>query len=363
VEPTFAARLVAVEDTPEAIDELAISERWGDGLPVVPPTPERVRAMLRYTDRRPDQIVARIAPGFGEASVERIAINAVLAGCQPCYLPVVIAAVEAVAEPTFNLQAIQTTTNPVAVMLLVNGPAAAQLGINAGHNCLGQGWRANATLGRALRLILQNIGRALPGDMDRATQGQPGKYSMSCAENEAANPWEPLHVERGFEPTVSTVTVIGAAGTINVLSVARETDDLLKALAGSVACPGGNDYLRGGYPVILLGPEHAAVLARTGLSKAEIKQRLWRQSRIPARDFAQADLARLTRTREQRLGPIEAETLIPIADEPSHLIVVVAGGPGTHSTWLPTFGLTTPVTRPVIDSHGVPITRFGIPVH
>ena len=362
MEPTFAARLVAVEDTPEAIDELALSERWGDGLPVVPPTPERVQAMLRYTDRRPDEVVARVAPGFGEATVERIAINAVLAGCQPSYLPVVIAAVEAVAEPTFNLQAIQTTTNPVAVMLLVNGPAGVQLGINAERNCLGQGWRANATLGRALRLILQNIGRALPGDMDRSTQGQPGKYSMCCAENEAANPWEPLHVERGFEPTVSTVTVIGAAGTLNVLSVARQTDDLLTALAGSIACPGGNDYLRGGHPVIILGPEHAEVLARTGLSKAEIKEHLWQQSRIPARGFARADLARLTGSREERLGPIEADTLIPIADEPAHIDVVVAGGPGTHSTWLPTFGLTIPSTRPLVDAHGVPIARFGVPV-
>jgi hypothetical protein len=359
VEPNFTARLIPVEDTPEAVDELALAERWGDGLPVVPPTPERVRAMLRATDWPAERLVAQVAPGFGAATVERIAINAVLAGCLPSYLPLLIAAVEAVADPDFNLQAIQTTTNPAAVLLLVNGPAAVQLGVNAEHNCLGQGWRANATIGRALRLILQNVGRALPAGMDRATQGQPAKYSLCCAEHEAASPWPPLRVERGFGPEVSTVTAIGLAGTINVLSVSREADELLKALAGSIACPGGNDYLRGGHPVLVLGPEHAAVLGQAGLSKAEVKQALWQRSRLPARAFAKQDLARLASSRTEILGPIESDTLIPIADEPAHLEIVVAGGPGTHSTWLPTFGLTTPISRPVVDSHGKPISQFG----
>ena len=139
------------------------------------------------------EVVARVAPGFGEASVERIAINAVMAGCRPEYLPVLIAAVEAVAEQPFNIQGIQATTNSAAPWIIVNGPLAKTLNINSGLNCLGQGARANATLGRALRLILQNIGGALPGDMDRSTQGQPGKYSFCCAENEAESPWEPLH--------------------------------------------------------------------------------------------------------------------------------------------------------------------------
>ena len=144
-----------------------------------------------------------------------------MAGCRPAYLPVLIAAVEAVADQRLNIQGIQATTNSAAPWIIVNGPLAAMLGINAGLNCLGQGHRANATLGRALRLILQNIGGALPGEMDRATHGQPGKYTFCCAENEAANPWTPLHVERGFAAGDSVVTVVGIAGSVEVVDSAR----------------------------------------------------------------------------------------------------------------------------------------------
>src|SRR3990167_5362018 len=167
--------------------------------------------MLRTTRLAPETVIATIAPGFGAATIERIAINAVLAGCDPEYLPVLIAAAEAVAAPEFNLQGIQSTTNPGAVWLIINGPIARRLGVNSGNNCLGQGNWANATLGRALRLILQNIGGALPGEMDRATQGQPGKYTFCCTENEERNPWEPLHVERGFARERSAVTVVGVS--------------------------------------------------------------------------------------------------------------------------------------------------------
>ena len=198
--PDAVARAALIE-VPGDLDEFNRffhERRWSDGMPVIPPTAERVARMLRATRRAPAEIAASIAPAFGTATVERIAINAVLAGCYPEYLPVLIAAAEAVAAPEFNLQSIQTTTNPVTVWLIVNGPIARHLGVNSGINCLGPGAWANATLGRALRLILQNIGGGLPGDMDRATHGQPGKYTFCCAENEEANPWEPLHVERGL---------------------------------------------------------------------------------------------------------------------------------------------------------------------
>src|SRR5262249_37081032 len=155
-------------------------------------------------------------PSFGPATVERIAINAVLAGCRPEFLPVLIAAAEAMAAPRLNLGAIQTTTNPVTLWLIVNGPIARRLGVNGGGNCLGPGNPANATLGRAVRLMLQNIGGGLPVDIDRATHGQPGKFTFCCAENEEASPWEPLHVERGFAPECSTVTVAGVSGTLNM---------------------------------------------------------------------------------------------------------------------------------------------------
>src|SRR6185295_7107007 len=216
---------------------------------------ERVERMLRHTRRAPDEVVAKIAPGFGAATVELIAINAVMAGCHPEYLPVLIAAAEAVATPQFHLQAIQATTNPAAVWLIVNGPIAKWLEVNSGAGCLGQGAWANATLGRALRLILQNIGGALPGEMDRATHGQAGKYSFFSVENEKMSPWEPLHVERGFAPDASTVTVVGAAGTLNMTTLARNADDLLRVIADTMAHPPSNDYWIGGEPWLILAPE------------------------------------------------------------------------------------------------------------
>src|SRR5262249_24111947 len=161
------------------------------------------------TDGDPEQVLGMLPPRQGEATVEKLAINAVMAGCLPEYLPVLIAAVEAVADPDFNLDGVQATTHPVAPLIVVNGPLARRLNINSGYNCFGQGFRANATIGRAMRLVLMNVGGGLPGTGDRSTQGSPSKFSYCIAENEEANPWEPLHVERGFPRDVSTVTVSG----------------------------------------------------------------------------------------------------------------------------------------------------------
>ncbi|MBI2321886.1 MAG: hypothetical protein HYU88_07285 [Chloroflexi bacterium] len=353
--------LVPVADDAEAVNDLYLARRWGDGLPVIPPTPERVRRMLRFTDYRPDDCIATVAPAFGAATVERIAINAVLAGCHPSYLPVLVAAVRAVAEPAFNLQAIQATTNPVAVFMLLNGPVAQQLEVNGGYNCLGQGRRANATLGRALRLILQNVGGALPGEMDRATHGQPGKYTFCCAENETATPSEPLHVERGFPVATSTVTVIGASGTLNMIEHTGDADDLLRVMADTLAFPMSNEYLFGGEPAILLGPEHAEILARAGLSKAAVKRRLWEGSRLPGRRFSHAFLYRMIAHRRTDVPrPIGEDTLIPIAPRAEDMTIVVAGGPSIHSVYLPTFGDTRAVTHAIADARGAPIARFGI---
>ena len=332
----------------DEINQLFRERRWSDGLPVVPPTPRRVERMLRHSRRAPTDLVANLAPGFGAATVERIAANAVLAGCDPAYLPILIAAVEAVAAPEFNLQGVQVTTNPVTPWLIVNGPLGERLGVNGGVNCLGQGSWANATLGRALRLILQNVGGALPGDMDRATQGQPGKYSFCCAENEAANPWQPLHVERGFPAECSTVTAVCAAGTLNMNSHAKDAADLLRAFADTMAHPTSNDYWCGGEPWIILGPEHAEVLQRGGLTKAQVKQRLWEQSKMAAARMAAKDLLRTQHARRAELGAIVPDTMLPISTRPDLIGIIVAGGPGTHSVYVPNNGNTHAVTRKVV---------------
>ena len=340
----------ALIEAPGDLDELYRlfrERRWTDGFPVVPPTAARVERMLRHTRRNPADLVAAVPPAFGMATVERIAVNAVLAGCDPEYLPVVIAAVEAAMAPEFNFQGIQVTTNPGTPWLVINGPIAKQLNINSGINCLGQGAWANATIGRALRLIMQNIGGALPGEMDRATQGHPGKYSMCCAENEAANPWDPLHVERGYAKDQSTVTVVCAAGTLNMNSHTKNADDLIYAFADTLAHATSNDYWTGGEPWIVLAPEHAEVLSNAGLSKAEVKRRLWEESKMKASRMAPRDYLRTQDARRSELGDIGPDFMLPISSTPDLIGIVVAGGPGTHSVYIPTYGNTRSATREV----------------
>jgi hypothetical protein len=344
---TERAELFDAPDDLEELNRLFDERRWSDGLPIVPPSRERVVAMLRATARAPDEVIAAVAPAFGEASVERIAINAVMAGCRPGYLPLLIAAVDAMAAPEFNLQGMQATTNPAAVWIIVNGPAVQRLGVNGGPNCLGQGAWANATIGRALRLVMQNIGGALPGEMDRATHGQPGKYSFCCAENEPESPWPPLHVERGHGAEASTVTVVGAAGTLNMNTHSKSAPELLRVIADTMAHAPSNDYCLGGEPWIILSPEHAHVLAREGLSKAGVKAQLWELSRMAARRMAAKDYERAQHGRREELGEITPDTLLPISPRPETIGILVAGGPGTHSVYVPGFGNSRSVTRAV----------------
>ncbi len=347
---TRRAMLIEAPDDLDELNRFFMERHWGDGLPIVPPTAERVEQMLKGTRRAPGEVVASIAPAFGAATVERIAINAVMAGCRPEYLPVLLAAADAIAVPKFNLQSIQSTTNPVTVWLILNGPIARRLGVNSGGNCLGPGSWANATLGRAMRLILQNIGGGLPGEMDRATHGQPGKYTFCCAENEEASPWEPLHVERGFAPGASTVTVAGASGTWNMNTHAKDAADLLRVIADTMTFPAGSDFTFGGSPSLVFSPEHAQVLKRDGMSKADAKRRLWELARLSASRLSKRDFARVQDGRRAELGEISADTMLTIAIDPDDINVIVAGGPGTHSVYIPVSGHVRQITRAIEDS-------------
>jgi len=344
-----AALLQAPADLDE-LNRLFIKRRWGDGLLIARPTAESVERMLRHTRRKADDLVATIAPGMGAATVEYIAINAVMGGCYPEYLPVLIAAAEAVATPKFHLQAIQATTNPAAVWLIVNGPIAKWLEVNSSSNCLGQGTWANATLGRALRLILQNIGRALPGEMDRATQGQPGKYTFCCAENEQASPWEPLHVERGFAPDANTVTVVGALGTWSMNMTAKVADELTAMLGDTMQYPASSDYIYGGAPFVVLSPQHANVFHAGGWSKAEVKRRLWEASKLRAGRSRGSEFERMATARRAELGEIGRDTMVPISEKPEHISIIVAGGAGSHSVFVPVSAHTQSVTKEIVLS-------------
>jgi hypothetical protein len=346
VQPSGGAALVDAPDDLDAFQVWAMDARWSDGLPVLPPTTERVDRLVGARTGRRSELIAALAPLDGAATLEAIAINAALAGAGPEHMPVIVAAVRALAEPRFNLNAIQTTTHPCTPLVIVNGPIAARLGISGGPNALGNGHRANAVIGRAVRLVCQNVGGARPGLEDRATLGHPGKFSYCLAENEAVSPWAPLHVERGFAAGTSCVTVCGAEAPHNVNDHASTTPEaMLMALVGTAATTGSNNVYLGGEPVFILGPEHAQTLALTGWSKAEVKRRLWERIRIRLDRFSPENLARFATIDPVTFAPGRpSHDEVPLCASPDDLVILVAGGPGKHSSLVPTFGATRSVT-------------------
>jgi len=336
--------LVDAPDDLDAFQVWAMEQEWSDGLPVLPPTEARVVKILGGADA--DALVATLMPLDGRATLHAIAVNSALAGAGPEHLPVIVAAVRAVAKPAFNLNAIQCTTHPCTPLVIVNGPLAAHLGVVGGPNALGNGHRANAVIGRAVRLVLQNVGGARPGREDRATLGHAGKFTYCLAENEAQSPWEPLHVERGFARDESTVTVCGSEAPHNVNdhgSTAGET--LMAALAGTAATTGSNNIYLAGDPLVILGPEHAQTIASSGWSKQEFKRRFWDAARVPLTKFSADNIARFKLTHPERFEGAGPDTLLPFASRPEDVMVIVAGGPGKHSAIVPTFGATRSVTE------------------
>jgi hypothetical protein len=258
---------------------------------------------------------------------------------------VIVAALQALADPRFNLKAVQTTTHPCTPLIIVNGPIARRLGVNGGANALGQGARANAVIGRAVRLTLQNIGGGTPGQGDRATHGHAGKFSYCLAENEQASPWDSLAVERGFAPGESCVTVCGSEAPHNVNDHgSTSAEHLLLALAGTAATPGNNNIYLGGEPLVLLGPEHAATLAASGWSKRDFKRAFWERARVRLDAVSPENLARFAIIDPERFRARPPDTLVALAPTAEDVMVVVAGGPGKHSAIVPTFGATRSVT-------------------
>ena len=246
-----------------------------DGLPVVPPTRARVGAMVAGSGREAGELIAFVPPNFGRASVEKIAINAVMAGCRPEYMPVVIAGVEAICDPAFALVGVSGTTDAVAPLLIVNGPVRKALDVNSSTGVFGPGWRANATIGRAVRLIWQNIGGATPGGISMSTFSQTGRYSYCIGENEEESPWEPLHVEHGFGALESTVAAIAAEAPQVVANTrSRTAREILATIARSGIVIASDAHAGLGDTVLIIGPEHARTIAADGWSKADAAVRL-----------------------------------------------------------------------------------------
>ena len=339
--------MLEVDDDPEAVYEFLCAKGWSDGLPVIPPTLERVERMLAYCDRDFDQPVVRIPPRFGAATPIRIAANAVMAGCKPEYFPLVLLALEAMAEEPYNLYGTQATTHPCTPMLIFNGPIAKEVGINAGQNAMGNYFRANAAIGRAVRLALVNIGAAIPGVGDMATAGTPAKFTFCVAENEAASPWEPLHVELGFSKEASIVTVIAAEGPHNVNDHESITaEGILTMVAGTMTITGSNNAYYSGQPCVAFGPEHAQTVAGGGFSKADVKRWLFEHATLPMSRFSREGIERRFRRKladQYANAPLDAP--VRMVTKPEDLLVIVTGGAGKHSAYIPTFGNTRSVTR------------------
>jgi hypothetical protein len=238
----------------------------------------------------------------------------------------------------------QATTNPVAPMIVVNGPIAPRLEINSGFNVLGQGWKSNATIGRGLRFVLVNIGGGAPGKLDKACHGQPGKYSLCIAENEAQSPWSPFHVDRGYAAQDSTVSVIGVAGTQDVIHYARTSaEQILDTLARAVPREGLKNLYSGGEPLIIFGPEQAAVLGAAGLSKRDVKRAFFERTRISLQTLHPETIA-LVKSRRARWFHHGEPEAIPLADSIEDVQILVAGGAGNHTVFVPTWGDTRCVT-------------------
>jgi len=343
------------EDDLEAINQLYMERGWGDGLPIVPPTSERVEKMLMYCDRPWDRPIAKIAPRYGEATPLRLAANAVMAGCAPNYFPLLMLAIEALCEEPFNLYGIQSTTHLCAPLVIVNGPVALELGINSGHNAFGPGTRANATIGRAIRLVLLNIGGAIPALGDMSTFGAPSKFSYLVAENEAASPWDPLHVQRGLPREASAVTVLGAECPHNVNDHESITGlGILTTIAGTMGGVGSNDVLYGvAQPMVVFGPEHAKTVADDGYSLADVRRFLHEHATLRMGTFSQENIERrLKVTFKEKFEHAPPDAPVPIVQSAEDILIAVIGGAGKHSACIPTFGATRAVTRALRRADG-----------
>ncbi|GAC1326508.1 MAG: hypothetical protein NVSMB2_25680 [Chloroflexota bacterium] len=270
----LASRQVSVGEDEDEV-EACYARGWTDGLPVVPPTARRVLRMLSGTSRDPSDIVATVPPDLVQCTVEKVAINAVMAGCTPDHLPVVLAAVEAACSDEFNIHGVLATTHFVGPVVIVNGPVARDIGMNAGVNALGQGNRANAAIGRALQLVIRNVGGGRPGGVDRATLGNPGKYTFCFAEDDVNSPWEALAVERGIARGRSAVSVFAGEGVRGVVDqISRDPESLARSFAACLRTVAHPKLLQRWDALMVVCPEHARTFRQAGWSKAQLRQRI-----------------------------------------------------------------------------------------
>jgi hypothetical protein len=342
------------------VDDLEIWFDKGvtDGLPVVPPSRARVDRMLGASSRARDDLVGEVAPNYGRATVEKIAINAVMAGCRPEYFPVVLAAVEAACDASFNLHGVSTSTHFSGPLIVVHGPIRPRIGLNCSFGVFGPGYRANATIGRALRLVMINVGGARPGLTSMSTFGHPGRYTYCIGEHEEASPWPPYHACRGLAATDSAVTVFAGEAPHGISDHASRT---ARALAGSLGWSMASLWNAKHFPLyshtmLVVGPEHARTFADDGWSKDDLVRHIFETVRVPYGRLKPAeDNGEGTNLRFAKGGEPAPDQPIAKFPSPEELHVVVAGGTAGRFSmaipgWLGTKNGSRPVTVPIRDT-------------
>lgn len=333
----FRAEAIDVADYHAAV-ELFFERGWTDGLAIVPPTEELVERMVRASGRRPEEEIGEIPPAQGIATIEKLAINSVMAGCRPAYFPIVLAAVEAMLEPEHNLNGVQTTTHSCVPLVIVHGPIAQQLGFNAGDGVFGSGFRANGTVGRAIRLILWNLGGNIPGEVDKSTQAHPGKWSYCIAEHEAASPWEPFPVERGIPTGSNAVTVFSCEAPHSVLCYGT-VKQMLTSLVSALSSLGSNNVHAMGESLVVLNPWQARQFEAEGWSKVEIRVYLWEHVRARLAQIKAVDALGIAGQFWPKWVEQDNDDYpVPIAARPRDIHIMVAGGDTYFAAVCPGWG-------------------------
>ena len=335
---------------PPQIDDLLeyyFEQAWSDGLPVVPPTPEKIAAVIDALGGEPQQLEAVVPPRRGRLTREVLAINMVMAGCKPEYAPIVRAAMRALCLEAFNLGGVQATTHMASPLLVVNGPIRKEIGMNAGCNCFGSGNRANATIGRAIRLILLAVGGGTPDDLDKSCLGSPAKYTYCIAENEELSPWAPYHVEHGLSPDESSVFVIAAEPPHSVTNhVANDAEGILDSIVSAMSTFAHNNSVSSGSCAVVIGPEHAATIAKCGWSRHDVRNYLWMNAgnKFSAITF-NGRYGKIYNRNLPRWYKREPDARIPIVPSADDIHLFVAGGDaGRFSAFIPGWGhMTSPV--------------------
>ena len=319
----FASNRFEVTGTTDDAVEYCYAQGWTDGLPVVPPTEDKVLQFVEHSGRHPSEVIGVEPVRARVITVEKVAINAVMAGCLPEYMPVVLAAVECMAQPEFALHSSLASTSGFAPLLVINGPVRHALGFTSGHNIFGPApdRRANATVGRAIRLILLNVLDSRPGVLDRAVMGHPGKYSYCIAEDEESSPWEPLHVERGFSRDASTVTVFTCLGPfqLDLQRIPRRPEPILDRIAAGMLVfgPGQGELL------LLMPPEISSIFKDASWSKDQVRRFLFERARKPAGEWPGIN------PNYTELPDSAAGEMIPVCSSPESVVLLSGGGAGS----------------------------------